>query len=550
MKSAIAHSPGPWVFVGDPELGRRFKVLLDQAPVEWHSHRPEQVRDWDESSDWGTTLILDARDPEQPWLGRVLSIVSRVAQVAVVAIGDPHLGFAESLPESQMNQWSVVQLCRLAGQARHQQIAGNSLDRDPLTGCARRSVIQRQLGQMLSQSLSREQPMAYVLVDLSGLKEINARRGEQAGDRVLQSIAHGLRSTVRMRDTVARVDGTTFAILCRQIRGSMRVFSVIEKIQDALKQALVETKSQDLVSFSIGVAVCPDGDLQISEVARSAELAMVRAKRQGANACRFFTSAMGVQRRRQLNMQARLSWAIRQEHFSLSFRPQWFFGAGRVKSIEARVHWVDPELGLQDYDDWMQVAIESGLLSPIRHWATRQLCELIAQVDDEALRFSIDLSIHQLLSENFEATTLSILNEAGVAPERLCFELQEGELQPQAIRLITRLSDLGFVWMLDHLGAGGVDFKQLEEWPLMGVKLSAERVAQVGQSERMLKGLIGLCQSLGLGIGADGVNTAEQLHRLDQLGVNFVQGQAVAEPMSQQALLEWLPAQVLTKQPM
>lgn len=552
MHQAIAHSPGPWVFIGDPQLGQQIHHLLDQAGVVWHSWHPDEVSDWGLDSQWGTTLILDSRDLDAPWLAGVISVVERLVDCAVVAVGQPHSSFAETLPQDQLTPWSVRQLMIIAGYTRHQQIAGDARDRDPLTGCARRSVIQRQLGEVLDQSVAKDQPMAYLMVDLSGVKEVNARRGEQAGDRALQSVAHALRSSVRIRDTVARVDGTTFAVLCREIRGSMRVFDVAEKIQLALKQSIAESKVEGWVSYSMGVAVYPDGQLQVAELARSAELAMVRARRQGTNACRFFTEAMGIQRRRQLNLKSRLQEAIHQEHFSLSFRPQWFFSAGCVKAVEARMYWVDPEAGVQDYQTWMQVAIETGLLQPIRHWATRELCRLISELGESSPRFAIDLSIHQLLSDGFEATTLRILNEEGVSPDRLCFELQEGELQSQAIRLITRLSECGFSWVLDHFGSGGINFRRLEQWPLLAVKLSAERVAQIseqGEHEQMLRGLVSLCREMHLGIGADGVNTAQQLHRLEHLGVHYAQGQAISEVMDRDQLLSWLPQHTLAKQP-
>lgn len=546
MQFALKHSPGPWVFIGDKALGHTLHQLVGDAKVQWQSLRPEDISDWNTQSPWGTTVILDSRDSDALWLSKALAILCQLPGVAVVGVGEFNSGFAECLPGENVNAWSFVQLMRLAAQARREQLGGGNGEADPLTGVYRRTALQGRLAQALSESYSSDSPMAYLLVDVSGLKELNARVGEQAGDRALQAVGHALRSMVRPRDSVGRVDGTTFGVLCRNIRGGMQVFSVVEKVQAAILSAFAQSKTTGYLSYSIGVAVYPDGGLSATEVARSAELAMVRSRRQVGNSCRFFTSVMGTQRRRQRSLEQGLRRALSMDYFQLSLAPQWRGSDQQGQASEAHIIWADPERGIVDRSDWWDLAQETGQLEYIQLWALERMCQLFLLSEDANPTFALDLACEQLLSDSFETELMHILNRWGVGAEQITFELQGGSLWSAAEACtprIQRLFEKGFRFVLDEFGGHAFSPLYLERWPIEGVKLSPEWVArsgQQGEQMRLLSAMVQFCQGLGVQVQAAGVNTQTHFDALLALGVNQMQGRAISVVLTESQWLDRL----------
>lgn len=538
MKRLQSLAIGPWAYVGQADLADQIRALLPTWVEYW---TPPQIAEWDRDSPWGNVLILDTRDLNAAWLGHVISTVAQLPGTAVVALGQDHASVAGALPADQLTPWSLEQLLSIATHARQQQIGGERRDQDPLTGVMRRSVMQRELGLMLSAPIEADRPMAYLMIDLSGLKRVNLRRGEQAGDRCLQAIAQRLRSTLRLRDTLARIDGTVFGVLCRQIRNPMNVFDVVQKVQTALNEVIQELDVQALMTYSVGVAVYPDQGLQVAEVARSAELAMMRAKRGAPNEVRYFTRSMGGQMRRQQFVADGLRGAIHAEHLQMRYSPQLDRLGDKCVGISAQIEWLDPERGVQDTADWMQAAREAGLMREVTLWALGEVAHCAARVEG---RIWLPLDLSLWAQREFEQALWRRLIEVELPPARLGFELAGPELNRlgRSVRpVLNKLYDAGVGLSVDHFASSAIDLELLNRLPVGAVKLSGDTVAAVGGGEeQILNAVLAMCQSLGLDVWADGVNSAYQHQRLSELGVDRVQGRLWAMGLSIDDLLEWL----------
>ena len=522
------------MWVGAPERGALIERLLPDLtePFELLVNSPSQALECSRVPADVQVVMLDLADMEQPWLAQVLAFCDEAAHAVVIGISDQALsvlprGVSDFAVLQRLDAWALERLVSLAVLRRAEAFSERSRDLDALTGAVSRATLGRRLESLLAQPLDRERPMLLALIDIDELAKINDLGGERAGDQVLARMGRQLRQTLLVRDTIARVNGGTFAVLSPSIKGSLAVFRVVEKIHQALASALELPYRGAPASYSMGVVVFPDAGLKAVDVMPAAELALRQAKRQHGISCRYFTAGMGQLHERQQSVEIALRRALRREEFALEYQPQVDAVSGRIQRVEALIRWDHRDRGKLAPGEFLSIAEDSGLMTSIGHWATHCLCAQLGVHSDLAV--AINLSLAQLNDPTFVDTTLRILAQAGFAADRIQFEVSEATIQFNAAetgRRIRQLSEAGMGFALSGFGDGHINLMQLDRLPISTLKLSRQRVAEMGTvgGHRVAGALIGVAKQLELKIVAEGVETAAQLSQLSSFGVDALQG--------------------------
>lgn len=244
------------------------------------------------------------------------------------------------------------------------------------------------------------------------------------------------------RDSVARVDGGCFGLLCPRINGSAAIFKVVEKVQRLLAPITEMPQLAMPLSYSIGVAVFPDGDLEGNKLAHAARLALGQAKRQRGISCRYFTHGMEQTLSRRQSMESSLRRALRREEFVLQYQPQIDLHTSQIKRVEALIRWQQPGGHLVGPRDFLEVAEQTGLLVGLGHWGMHRVCEDLKHFSD--LKAVINVGHSQISDSTFVDTSFRIVAQSGVSLNRIGFELNEANLQvnPEEVgRRIQNLTD-------------------------------------------------------------------------------------------------------------
>lgn len=158
-------------------------------------------------------------------------------------------------------------------------------DHDALTGLPGRALFDDRLEHALHHAVRYDETLAVMFVDLDGFKAVNDTHGHAAGDRLLQAVANTLRNTLRRSDTVARIGGDEFAVVCPDLHDPDNASIVAEKLLNAVRCCrAIETMP---VTASIGVSVYPYDGANAETLLADADTAMYRAKRRGKNTFAF-----------------------------------------------------------------------------------------------------------------------------------------------------------------------------------------------------------------------------------------------------------------------
>lgn len=415
---------------------------------------------------------------------------------------------------------------------------------DPLTKLPNRQLLLDRLHLALSDT---EHPRegALMFIDLDNFKVLNDTLGHQKGDQLLQQVAERLRSCVHRGDTVARLGGDEFVILLennhyKPLDPSAAAHAVSERILGKLGEPYVLSGHLHHSTCSIGVTLFGRAPWSVSELLKQADLAMYQAKNAGRNAVCFFDPEMQAVATANATLATDLRQAWRENQFLVDYQPQ-VGPDGRMSGVEALLRWRHPQRDLVAPADFISTAEETSLIIPIGRWVLEQACAQLAEwakrPDRRHLSIAVNVSVRQFRHPDFVDEVMTAIADAGIAPHKLKLELTESLLAEGievTVAKMGSLKDMGVTLSLDDFGMGYSSLSYLKRLPLDQLKIDKAFVKDIltdANDAAIARTIIGLAQSLGLSVIAEGVETPEQRDFLAQQGCLEYQGYLFCRPL-------------------
>ncbi|MBU1224826.1 MAG: EAL domain-containing protein [Gammaproteobacteria bacterium] len=419
--------------------------------------------------------------------------------------------------------------------ARIQQLAHY----DPLTGLPNRALLRERIRHDLSTAQRKDAQLAVLFVDLDHFKNVNDTLGHRIGDELLVAIAGRLKAAVREVDTVSRQGGDEFILILpdTDADGAVRVAA---KLLEAVSQPCQVESFELTVTLSIGIAMYPADGHDFETLSRCADAAMYRAKHDGRNTYRFFTTEMQARSAHSLQMENALRRALERKQLLLHYQPQISLREGGIVGVEALLRWQHPELGMIAPADFIPIAEESGQILPIGEWVLRSAVKQLKTWMDAGLApmtMAVNLSAVQFRHPHLPELLAQILDEAKLAPHCLELELTESVAMddaPAAIAVMDRLHARGIRMSIDDFGTGYSSLSYLKRFKVHRLKIDQSFVRDIGEDPEdraIVSAIIRLADSLGLQTIAEGVETEGQLTFLCEQGCKEVQGYYFSKPL-------------------
>ena len=410
---------------------------------------------------------------------------------------------------------------------------------DSLTGLPNRVLFLDRLEQALIQAKrSKSRTPAIMFLDLDRFKLINDTLGHDAGDTLLREVAHRLRGCVRESDTVARMGGDEFTVLLPEIGDETAALVVAQKILDSMKEPVNLAGQLTVITTSIGISMFPKDGRDAETLMKHADAAMYQVKGSGRASLCFFTPELMGKPSRRIELEAQLRRALEQNEFVLQYQDLVDLPSGRVYGREALIRWQDPAHGLRLPEDFLPLAVETGLILPIGEWVYTTACQQAVQWQDETpgMVIAINLSEREFLRPDLAEVLTSTLTRTGLAPALLEVEISEAMAMKDATRaeyLALTLTALGVRVVLDDFGAGHSNLLALYRLPIKSLKLDRSLVKHCATEtdyQMVIKAIMATAKALDLNVGAKGVETKAQLEQLRHLCCDQVQGYLIGRP--------------------
>ena len=417
---------------------------------------------------------------------------------------------------------------------------------DPLTGLPNRRLLLDRLKKAMASSTRSERHGALLFIDLDNFKTLNDTRGHDIGDLLLQQVAQRLTSCVREGDTVARLGGDEFVLMLEDLSedsqsAATQTETVGEKVLGTLNLTYQLGDYEYQNTPSIGVTLFKDRHDSIDELLRRADLAMYQAKAAGRNTMRFFDPEMQAAVTSRAAMEAGLREALAEKQFLLHYQAQ-VDATGCLTGSEALVRWQHPQRGLVSPAEFIPLAEETRLILPLGQWVLESACIQLAlwatRSETAHLTVAVNVSAYQFHQSRFVDQVLAVLKDTGANPRLLKLELTESLLVSDVEAVIEKmvaLKDAGVGCSLDDFGTGYSSLSYLKRLPLDQLKIDQSFVRDVlvdPSDASIAKTIIALAQNLGLGVIAEGVETAAQQDFLAASGCHAYQGYFFSRPLA------------------
>ena len=411
---------------------------------------------------------------------------------------------------------------------------------DPLTGLPNRVLMIERLEHTLQRERRSDETSAVFFIDLDRFKEINDTYGHQVGDELLVAIAERLTSVLRPGDSLARLSGDEFVILCENLDESSQLDALALRFDTALTRPFRLSHTEVNVTASIGVAVTGPGSHAPEELIYNADLAMYRNKRH-RNASHDFPDQRALHLAGyQAGLARSLPGAVDRGELHVEYQPIVAAVSGHLTGVEALVRWIHPAHGPVSPTILIPFAERSGQILELGKWVLEQACadhQRWRRQPGAVFGMSVNVSAHQIMAAGFAATVAGILENTSTDPGLLTLEVTESVFVRDEQRALVVLNDLkaiGVTLALDDFGTGYSSLGYLNTLPVDTIKIDQTFVATLTHdpdSQRIVTAIIALAHSLEMTVVAEGVETANQHRELTNLGSDSCQGFYYGQPM-------------------
>lgn len=433
----------------------------------------------------------------------------------------------------------LVQMLDVTDEHRATEVLRARATTDVLTGLQNRAGLSRHLDGLLARPAAAGQsPVAVVFCDLDLFKLVNDTHGHAVGDELLVHVACGIRQELRGGDIAARFGGDEFVLVLDSCEGPTGAIAVAERVRAAVCRAVrVAGGTMITPSLSMGIAVADDGSTA-EQLLADADTALYRAKEAGRGRWELFQATMRDEALSRLRLREALRQALSLDQLRLHYQPIVDLTSARTIGFEALLRWEHPEQGLLLPAAFLDELMQGELAAATTDWVvSHALTEAARWPASDGVRpfVSVNVGPEQLARADLPAQIRSALRRTGVEPDRLWVEVTEEALlsAPTQIAALASLRAEGVHIALDDFGSGYAGLLALRDVPADIIKLDrafTRTLRTDPTSYAIVQAVVALCSRLDKTLLAEGLEDAEDVAAVGELGVRLGQGFHLGRP--------------------
>ena len=424
---------------------------------------------------------------------------------------------------------------------------------DPLTSLPNRELMRTRLTEAVERAKPIGAFVAVFWIDLDHFKDINDIHGHMMGDQILRIVAEKLRFEMPADTTISRLGGDEFVVICENVNDASEARLIGQQLRRLLNRPIDLGEKSLTAGASIGIAVFPNDGTSAEDLLKNADLALFHAKSEGRGRCRPFTEELGQARQRRMALSEQLRAAIADGDIQAHFQPLVRARDMRVVGFETLARWFHPEFGPIPPPEFVKLAEENGLITPLTDVIMRKAIEAAKQWPSD-VRVSVNVSPVQINSDLVDQVR-EVIKSSGLDPKRLELEVTEDVLIKdfdQTASMFSRLRALGIQVAMDDFGAGFTSLGNLRRLNFDRLKIDRIFTNDLPNHRRaaaIVRSMFVLARELDLEVTVEGVETYEQFAFLRTEGNCELQGYLFSPPKPATAFADPATLQFAMPQP-
>ncbi|MEL0553713.1 MULTISPECIES: bifunctional diguanylate cyclase/phosphodiesterase [Raoultella] len=404
---------------------------------------------------------------------------------------------------------------------------------DSLTGMPNRLSFWQKLQEVVNQVRPYNGSAVIMLFDLDNFKDVNDTLGHDSGDKLLQELASRLSFFRKTSETLYRLGGDEFALISSDLSEEMALDRA-QVIREKITQPYQIYDSLINIDACIGV-VLSERETRTDYLYKCADLALYEAKKEGSGTIKIFRPDMLQRLQENKSFEDDLLQALDNGEFRVYYQPIADTVNGEIYGYEALVRWFHPVRGVVPPTTFIPIAEKTGMINALGEWVLSTACEEAARWSSP-MKVSVNVSPIQLINSSLTDVVISVLKRTGLDPHRLDLEITESDIfneNTRSLEILSQLRELGIQISIDDFGTGYSSLSRLSYFPFDKIKIDRSFVVNIPMQKDdldIVRLIISMGKSLHMRIVAEGVETEEQLHSLQQLGCDLVQGYLIGKP--------------------
>jgi diguanylate cyclase (GGDEF)-like protein/PAS domain S-box-containing protein len=423
---------------------------------------------------------------------------------------------------------------------------------DGLTGLANRNLLQEQLKFAVARAERTGGHTGLLVMELCHLGKVNEEFGHTVGDQLIREVASRLRKSLRDSDLVARISGSTFAVILQQLDSRYGLRVVADKLDNEFDRVMQVGEHELFGSMQMGAACYPDDAEDAGTLLQHAETAVQFARNDYSTNIYMFSPKMQVRPTHQQALEDALREAVLQKAFVLHYQPIIRAKDNKVVGFESLLRWKHqkfPELEHAQVNLIIDILNETGLILDVGRWAIKEICQqqLRWKTDGHGIfPIAINLSHVQLADAAFLEFMSTTAERVEVSTNDIIIEVTEhsirGDMSLVSQRL-QQLKDAGFRLCIDDFGKGKASLGILQVLPIDQLKIDGSCIRTVAESDYsklIVHSIVTLAHEQGIKVVAESVETADQLAELVKLECDYLQGWYFSKALPASGCLEYI----------
>lgn len=429
----------------------------------------------------------------------------------------------------------------------HQEVIGvyimyidiSHKQKDTLTGLYNRNYFLETIDKNIMYYDDTNEMFSIMVIDIEGFKDINDTLGYIKGDKFLLEITKRLNSLLNEDYLISRISGDEFAILINSISEKF-LLHLCHLILDSLNKPYIISNTEIHLNFNIGISTFPKDGNDSEDLLRFSNIAMHQAKMRLNDRICFYDNKISEKMEQKFFLANYLFSAISNNELYINYQPIFNIKDRAVVGAEALLRWHNDVLGEVPPDDFIPIAEKTGLIISIGEWVIKRVCEQIKlwkQKEFKLIPISINISVNQLENVDFANSTIGIIKSNNIEPKIIEFEITESVSTGDIAKIVNNIKEFkkhGIKISMDDFGTGFSSLGQLDVFELDKLKIDKIFIDDIVyglKGQNLVKSIIAMAQSLNLITVAEGIETSEQLYRLNGLGCQLGQGFLFSKPL-------------------
>ncbi len=449
----------------------------------------------------------------------------------------------------------ITNYCGIFTDLSERKIAEDELEKrsltDSLTDVCNRFAYLERMNTLLASSahVSHTIQHAVFFLDLDRFKQVNDTLGHAVGDALLVEIAKRVQGLLKNKDILARYGGDEFVITLTNILHPREAAKFAEKLIRIIEEPVILNGQEIFVSASMGVSLYPADGETTERLVNRAEKAMTFSKKNGRNSYAFYFDGLHTDTKRVLLLDSELRKAIEHEDFTLHFQPKIDAGNLRLIGVEALVRWNNDKLGYVSPAEFIPYAEETGLIIPLSEIIFDLACKSHKQLVNAGypkVPIAVNVSSIHFQQQNFLESIQRIFERNNTSAGNFEIEMTERTVMNSATETVSKLvklKQMGFKLSIDDFGTGYSSLSYLVRFPLDILKIDRsfiQHICSLDDKQVVVDAIIQMSHRLKMKVVAEGVESAQQVELLKEMGCNYIQGYYYSKPLPINELIDFI----------